>query len=230
MTVALALTQKWFDQNHTRRSTRPVSALIAASKWTLASLRNSCRGSGTVSGFSGGGDDASGFASIAASASALCAAASRRSRSRFPFAARSALYSKTARLAAPLLGRSGAAISPAFGRSSSARSAPRGSNAMASIEPARGPKPNRCNASTAFFGSQAISVVVPEADEQAVICSRSLIHHRYLPPLCPGQSFGQHMIGLLVGAVVAQRRDDDAARLQCVDIALGSLLARPPAE
>jgi len=36
-TVASALTQKWFDQNHTSRSAKPISALTAASIRALAS-------------------------------------------------------------------------------------------------------------------------------------------------------------------------------------------------
>src|SRR5216683_4405035 len=177
MTVASALTQKWFDQNHTRRSTKPISALIAASKRARASLRKSCRGRGTASGWVGAGGGASAFASIMASppgfSIATCGAASRRRRSRFSFAARSALYSKTARLAAPLLGRSAVAACPTFGRSSSASRAPRGSAAIAAIEPERGPKPNRWSASAASFGSRAISVVPPK--------SRRI--RRYMQPL-----------------------------------------------
>ena len=41
-----AETQKWFDQNQTNRSTRPISASAAASKRALASLRMICCGSG----------------------------------------------------------------------------------------------------------------------------------------------------------------------------------------
>src|SRR5215471_8782128 len=43
MTVFSWLTQKWFDQNHTSRSTKPISALSAASIRILASLRKSWR-------------------------------------------------------------------------------------------------------------------------------------------------------------------------------------------
>src|SRR5438105_531536 len=138
MTVFSWLTQKWFDQNHTNRSTKPISALRAASILALASLRKSCRGNGTPS-------DLAGAASIAASG-----------RGRFWLALRSALYSKTARLAAPLVGRSGLVICPAPGASSSAVSAPRGSAAISPIDPARGPNPNRCSASGASCGLRAI--------------------------------------------------------------------------
>src|SRR5580658_1962799 len=34
-----AETQKWFDQNHTSRSTKPISAVLAATKCARASLR-----------------------------------------------------------------------------------------------------------------------------------------------------------------------------------------------
>src|SRR6516225_7748232 len=67
----------------------------------------------------------------------------------FSFACRSARNSKKARAACPLLGRFAAATRPAPGRSRSASNAPRGSSAIAAIEPATGPKPNRCNASAA---------------------------------------------------------------------------------
>src|SRR5215510_8547626 len=36
-------TQKWFDQNQTRRSAKPISASKAASSLALNSLRNICR-------------------------------------------------------------------------------------------------------------------------------------------------------------------------------------------
>src|SRR6202022_1039261 len=192
MTVASALTQKWFDQNHTRRSTKPISALIAASKRARASLRKSGRGSGTASGCAAVGGGASGFASIAVSppafSTATCGAASRRRRSRLSLAARSALYSKTARLAAALVGRSGFRICPAFGRSISARSAPRGSAAIAAIEPLRGPKPNRCSARAASFGSRAISVVLPGADLHGIIGRRPHLYHRGSRLLLAAQS------------------------------------------
>src|SRR5262245_32153543 len=67
----------------------------------------------------------------------------------FSFACRSARNSKKARAACPLLGRFAAATRPAPGRSRSASYAPRGSPAIAAIEPATGPNPNRCNASAA---------------------------------------------------------------------------------
>ena len=67
----------------------------------------------------------------------------------FSFACRSARNSKKARAACPLLGRLAAATRPAPGRSRSASNAPRGSSVIAAIEPATGPKPNRCNASAA---------------------------------------------------------------------------------
>ena len=49
---------------------------------------------------------------------------------------------------------------PAPGRSSSATSAPRGSDAIASIVPARGPSPNRCSANAAALVSSVIGVVL----------------------------------------------------------------------
>ena len=65
--------------------------------------------------------------------------------------------SKALRAAAPLVSSSGSVRRPAPGRSSSASSAPRGSEAMAAIEPGRGPSPNRCSASAASaFGSRAM--------------------------------------------------------------------------
>src|SRR5262249_48251688 len=63
---------------------------------------------------------------------------------RLPFSAE--LEKGTRRL---LLGRFAAATRPAPGRSRSASNAPRGSSAIAAIEPATGPNPNRCNASAA---------------------------------------------------------------------------------
>ena len=141
MTVLSWFTQKWFDQNHTNRSTKPISALSAASMRALASLRKSCRGNGTASGLAG---------------AASIAACTESRGGRFFSALRSALYSKTARLAAPLVGRSGFVICPAPGRSSSAISAPRGSAAISPIDPSRGPNPNRCRASAASCGLRAI--------------------------------------------------------------------------
>jgi hypothetical protein len=57
------------------------------------------------------------------------------------------------------LKRSALAMRPAPGRSSSERNAPRGSDAIASIVPARGPSPNRCRAcaATAFGGADMLS-------------------------------------------------------------------------
>src|SRR6516162_2600653 len=176
---------------------------------------------------------ASGFISIAASPPASCiatfAAASRRSRSRFSLAARSALYSKTARLAAPLLGRSALTICPTPGRSSSARRAPRGSSVIASIEPARGPKPNRCSASAASLGLQAISVVPPKT-RRTECWMLYAAAHECVSLLLPRQRFCQHLISLLVGPIVAQRRHDNAAGMQGLDVALRALLARSAAK
>ena len=90
-----------------------------------------------------------GAASMPASA-ARCFSASRRLRSSRSLARRSALYSNTAREACALVIRSGLSICPAPGWSSSAKSAPRGSDAIAAIEPARGPKPKRCSARAAL--------------------------------------------------------------------------------
>ena len=64
---------------------------------------------------------------------------------------------RRARRRTPLLSRSALAMRPAPLRSSSAISAPRGSDAIAAIEPARGPSPKRCSASAACaFGSSAM--------------------------------------------------------------------------
>src|SRR5712691_3075726 len=62
-----------------------------------------------------------------------------------------------ARLIAPLLSKPAEGISPALGRSRSATSAAVGSVAMTAIDPGRGPKPNRCNASAAPRGSRAMT-------------------------------------------------------------------------
>ena len=66
---------------------------------------------------------------------------------------RSCRASNASRAASPLLRRSGSSMRPAPGFSS-ASTAPRGSAAMASIPPGRGPSPKRCSASAAcIFGS-----------------------------------------------------------------------------
>src|SRR6202035_2405037 len=44
--ILSAETQKWFDQNQTSRSAKPMSAVAAASKRALASFCSSCCGSG----------------------------------------------------------------------------------------------------------------------------------------------------------------------------------------
>src|SRR5215472_18391862 len=72
---------------------------------------------------------------------------------------------------------------PAFDRSRSARSAARGSEAIAAIEPSRGPNPNRCNANAASFGSQAIGLVPPRSALH-IICRYPRLHHPALVP-CP---------------------------------------------
>src|SRR5689334_19290698 len=65
-----------------------------------------------------------------------------------------------ARVATPLLISSGLETRPALGRSRSAISAPRGSDAMAAIEPVRGPRPKRLSASAASaLESRAMRVV-----------------------------------------------------------------------
>ena len=61
-------------------------------------------------------------------------------------------------LAAPLLGRSTAATSAEPRRSSSATNAPCGSDAIAWIVPARGPRPNRCSANAAVLASGVIGL------------------------------------------------------------------------
>src|SRR5262252_3379350 len=92
--------------------------------------------------------------------SASFCAASRCRRASLSFALRSALNSKTARLAAPLLSKSVAATSPTPVRWSSAINAPRESDAIASIVPARGPRPNRCSANAAALASRVIGVIL----------------------------------------------------------------------
>ena len=57
-----AETQKWFDQNHTSRSTKPISASIAASMRALTSRLTFCCG-----GVGCGGAGGSGTAIVAAS-------------------------------------------------------------------------------------------------------------------------------------------------------------------
>src|SRR5579884_3753239 len=52
MMVESSLTQKWLDQNHTSRSTRPIPASTAASVRAFASFRKICRGTGTSAGAS----------------------------------------------------------------------------------------------------------------------------------------------------------------------------------
>src|SRR5580698_824813 len=58
-TTLSAETQKWLDQNHTSRSTKPVLGATAESMRALASFRKSCCGSGGgagCGGFGGGGE------------------------------------------------------------------------------------------------------------------------------------------------------------------------------
>src|SRR5579884_2504423 len=164
MTVASALTQKWLDQNHTSRSTKPISASIAARNRASASSKKMRRGSGTSFGASAVSGGASGAVAIWFSmpvfAASFCAA-SRRLRSSLSCAARAALYSKTSRFSAAAAG-SAAAIRPAPGRSSSARSAPCGSLASAAIEPRRGPMPKRCSASAEALASRIIAGVLSQ--------------------------------------------------------------------
>ena len=127
-----AETQKWFDQNQTSRSTKPISAAIAASSRALASLRKSCCGAMPTVGRGRGRRVFVLRHSWAARASraggaAHLAAAPDGTR---PPARRRAAAHQTRR----------AAMRPAPARSSSAISAPRGSDAIAAIEPARGPR------------------------------------------------------------------------------------------
>ena len=82
-------------------------------------------------------------------ADAVLAAASLARCASLCCASRLARYSKKAREAIALLGRFCAVTSPAPGCSNSASNAPRGSSAIAAIEPAAGPRPNRCRASAA---------------------------------------------------------------------------------
>jgi hypothetical protein len=78
-------------------------------------------------------------------------------------ALRSALSSNVPRLAAPPGRTPSAGICSAFGRSSSASGAPRGSDAMAAIEPVRRPSPSRCKARAAPIGSIAMGLVLRSA-------------------------------------------------------------------
>src|SRR5580704_15200437 len=66
-TTLSAETQKWFDQNHTKRSTKPTSAVAAASKRALASLSRSCCGNGGGGGWLAGFGGGAGGAMLAAS-------------------------------------------------------------------------------------------------------------------------------------------------------------------
>ena len=50
--------------------------------------------------------------------------------------------------------------------------------------------------------------------------------HECVSLLLPRQRFCQHLISLLVGPIVAQRRHDNAAGMQGLDVALRALLAR----
>jgi hypothetical protein len=72
----------------------------------------------------------------------------------------------TARAASPLVSKPPpAAMRPAPVRSRSAINAPRGSEAMAAIDPARGPRPNRCNAIVAStLGSRAMREHFPPVE------------------------------------------------------------------
>ena len=128
-----AETQKWFDQNQTNRSTSPISALAAASKRALASLKMICCGSG---------GSTPGNWAICEGASPLAVACFCCRDASFCSARRSARKSETSRAALALDIRFGASIWPAPGRSRSASSAPRGSAAIAAIVSPTGPKPN----------------------------------------------------------------------------------------
>jgi len=68
---------------------------------------------------------------------------------------------------------------PALGRSRSASNAPRGSSAIAAIEPATGPKPNRCNASAAsslglvvMLSSRASELILRRAHRRSISLER----------------------------------------------------------
>src|SRR5262245_37017864 len=155
-----------------------MSAATAASMRACASWKNIRRGSG---GSASGLGWASVSASLAAASSmpasaARCFCASRRLRSSRSLARRSELYSKTAREACAPVIRSGLSICPAPGLSSSATSPPRGSAALAAIEPARGPKPKRCNASAACaLGSRAITLIHHGVDGEYIAQSAAAL-------------------------------------------------------
>lgn len=99
--------------------------------------------------------------------SAVFCAVSRRRRSSFSFALRSALYSSTARLVAALLGRSAATICPAPGRSSSAIKAPWGSGDRFDCAGTR-PQAEAVKRHRSAFTSRAIGVVHPS--RQDIMC------------------------------------------------------------
>src|SRR5258708_3408226 len=116
-----AETQKWFDQNHTSRSAKPISAPIAASVRALISRLRFWAGGLGVAGSAGGGTAAMVASSTFGGSIGVATAA------------------------------------PPFRRSSLTR----GAAGTASIEPARGPKPNRCNANGAApFASSAMIEVL----------------------------------------------------------------------
>ena len=163
--VKSAETQKWFDQNQISRSTNPISGAIAASSRAFASRRKICCGIASAAGIG-----ASGFASmlsieapVVARSSAACFCAIRR-------ACRSWRKLKAAVEDLAAVISSALTICPMPGLSSSASSAPRGSDAIAAIEPARGPKPKRCRASAAVAFASSDMVVVLQACTQA--CTR----------------------------------------------------------
>src|SRR5262245_52611272 len=72
----------------------------------------------------------------------------------------------------------GAATSPAWGLSSSASSAPRGSDSMAAIDPARGPIPKRCSASAATAFAESPMKHVPTVTSALLAnAERYLLYH-----------------------------------------------------
>ena len=159
--------QKWLDQNHTSRSAKPSSAPSAAVKRALASARNVSRTTLRSSGL--GSVASSSFGTVDLSGSAIPMARWRSSASRLATiwrARRSARNSKDARTACALVIRLLPMIRPMSGRSSSANNAPRASEAIAAIEPRRGPRQKRCRASAAAnFGSSDINVLTREIND-----------------------------------------------------------------
>src|SRR4029077_19683470 len=102
-----------------------------------------------------------------------------------------ALAAATVRTALPLEGRADAAAGSAGGLSSSASRAPRGSEAIAAIDPGRGPMPNRCSASRASAVAEVLMAEASNSLRRAVMlqtvaletveCKRGMVAARRVP-------------------------------------------------